>query len=364
MLPITSDKILRSLPVQMIPTKEGVIIKRGCTEVQIRGVNAGAVIERIISSSTQNSVTKDSLLASFPHADQPSVSQLIDQLIERRLLVSSTSADSNSGNHENSTDIFYWHFDQTKAEISQRLDAQKITIVGVNYISRQLAISLSESGFTQVEVVDEPGLRNLRFFDPPRELQLQHWPTPLRTPVAMKQWEAGADLNSLDCIIATSDFGSAPILREWNTYCIHHNLRFFPIVLSNMIGYIGPLVIPQETACFECLLARQNSHLSDPSRKQTVDQVAFDSQNIVGFHPSMASIIGDIAAMEMTKFYSQSMPLWNVGKLIEVNLLATRMTPRKVLKLPRCPVCSPLQTQAAITPDKPSAHFSFSKAQL
>ncbi|MFB3146853.1 MAG: hypothetical protein ACE1ZO_06975, partial [Nitrospirales bacterium] len=81
------------------------------------------------------------------------------------------------------------------------------------------------------------------------------------------------------------------------------------------------------------------------------------------FHPSMASILGDIAAMEMTKFYSQSMPLWNVGKLIEVNLLATRMTPRKVLKLPRCPVCSPLQTQAAITPDKPSAHFSFSKAQ-
>ena len=91
--------------------------------------------------------------------------------------------------------------------------------------------------------------------------------------------------------------------------------------------------------------------------------MAFDTQTVVGFHPSMASILGNIAAMELTKFYSQAMPLWNVGKLIEVNLLATRMIPRKVLKLPRCPVCGPLQTHSAITPDKPFAHFSFSQAQ-
>ncbi len=363
MTPVNSDQTLSSLPVKIIPTKKGVILKRGCTEVQIRGENIGAIIEQIFSISTKNRVTKDLLVEYFSPEVQPAVAKLVDQFIERRFLVPHAFDDSQMESHEDNTDIFYWHFDQTKAEISQRLDAQKITIVGVNYISRQLAISLSESGFTQVEVVDEPGLRNLRFFDPPRELQLHHWPTPLRTPVAMKQWEAEADLNSLDCIIATSDFGSAPILREWNTYCIHHNLRFFPIVLSNMIGYIGPLVIPQETACFECLLARQNSHLSDPSRKQTVDQVAFDSQNIVGFHPSMASILGDIAAMEMTKFYSQSMPLWNVGKLIEVNLLSSRMTPRKVLKIPRCPVCSPLRTRSAVTPDKPYSHFSFSQAQ-
>ena len=123
------------------------------------------------------------------------------------------------------------------------------------------------------------------------------------------------------------------------------------------------MVIPHETACWECVLARQNSHLRDSASKQAVDAVSHEGQDVIGFHPSMASILGDIAAVEITKFFSRIVPLWNVGKVIEVNLLSTKMTTRKVLKLPRCMVCSPLNTRSAITPDKQYAHFSFSRAQ-
>ncbi|MCZ6799701.1 MAG: hypothetical protein O7F12_04360 [Nitrospirae bacterium] len=363
MIPVNSDQTLSLLPVKIIHTKKGVILKRGCTEVQIRGENIGAVIEQIFSISTINRVTKDLLIKSFPPEVQPAVAKLVDLFIERRFLVPHAVGDSQLESHEDSTGIFYWHFDQTKSDVPDRLNAQKITILGVNYISRQLAATLGESGFTQVEVVDEPGLRNLQLINDVQGNQPHQWPSSLSIPLAPKEWEATVDASSLGCIIGTSDFGFAPVLREWNTYCVQQNLRFFPIVLFNMIGQIGPLVIPQETACFECVLVRQHSHLNNPNAKQAVDEVAFDTQSVVGFHPSMASILGNIAAMELTKFYSQAMPLWNVGKLIEVNLLATRMTPRKVLKLPRCLVCSPLQTRSAITPDKPYSHFRFSQAQ-
>ena len=363
MTSVDNDQPFRSLPVQLIHTKGGVILKRGCTEIQIQGGNIGAILDQIFSLSSENGLTKKALLSSFPPSEQAPISQLIDQLIERHLLVPYSSFEEPLETPENPTDIFYWHFGKTQADISQRLNAQKITIFGVNYISRQLVRSLSESGFTQVEIVDEPGLRNLRLLDKTVSVKPNLWPDSLPIPVDQEQWEATTDPASLNCLIATSDFGTAPTLREWNQYAFEHNLRFFPVVLSNMIGTVGPMVIPHETACWECVLARQNSHLRDPASKQAVDAVSHEGQDVIGFHPSMASILGDIAAVEITKFFSRIVPLWNVGKVIEVNLLSTKMTTRKVLKLPRCMVCSPLNTRSAITPDKQYAHFSFSRAQ-
>jgi len=358
-----NDQTFSSLSVKIVPIKEGVILKRGCTEIQLRGTQVKNIIEQIFSLSSQKPRTKDDLLDFFSLEIQTPVAKLIDQLIERRFLVPHSPPEADSVSLEDHTDIFYWHFDQTKPEVHDRLSAKSITILGVNYISRQLAISLEESGFTKIQIVDEPGLRNLGFFSPAPEISSSLWPASLPMPVAKEEWETRQDLSSLDCVIATSDFGVSQTLREWNMFCVQQNLWFFPMVLSNMIGQIGPLVIPQETACYECLLIRQHSQLSNSNGRQAVDNMAFDAQTVVGFHPSMASILGNIGAMELTKFYSQALPLWNMGKLIEVNLLATRMTPRKVLKLPRCLVCSPLQTRSAVTPDKPLSQFKFSQAQ-
>jgi hypothetical protein len=67
----------------------------------------------------------------------------------------------------------------------------------------------------------------------------------------------------------------------------------------------------------------------------------------------MASILGDIAAFELTKFYSGVIPQWNVGTMIEVNLLATHLTTRKVLKVPRCRACSPVNSKAVVELVKP-----------
>ncbi len=363
MIRIKGDQPLTCLPVKVLPTEQGIILKRGCTEVQIRGENVSAVIDQIFSSLVQPGISKDSLVALFPTETQPLVAKLVDQLIDRRLLVPDSIPSLHSEVSENNTDIFYWHFDQNGVEIRERLHTQKITILGVNYISKQLITSLWESGFTNLEVVDEPELRNLRLFDAQQDLASLTWPSSIPAPIAKEWWEDNIEPASLDCVISTCDFGSPPVLREWNTYCVQHNLRFLPIVLSNLVGQIGPLIIPKETACFECLVTRQDSHLGNPSAKHVVDSMAFESQTVVGFHPSMASILGNVAAMELTKFYSQALPLWNVGKLIEVNLLSTRMITRKVLKLPRCPVCGPLQTHSAVTTEKPYSQFTFSQAQ-
>jgi thiazole/oxazole-forming peptide maturase SagC family component len=124
------------------------------------------------------------------------------------------------------------------------------------------------------------------------------------------------------------------------------------VILQNLIGYVGPLVIPGETACYECLRQRQNAHMNDPEVQRASESVTTTDSKVVGFHPSMASVLGDIAAFELTKLYTDGLPLGNIGTQIEVNLLTSEMMTRKVLKVPRCAVCSPLTTRSSATPYK------------
>jgi thiazole/oxazole-forming peptide maturase SagC family component len=156
------------------------------------------------------------------------------------------------------------------------------------------------------------------------------------------------DPESFDCLVATSDFGGMHLLRSWNEFCVLHRRTFLPVLLQDMIGYVGPLVIPGETACFECFRLRRNTHLPDPQSRQLIEAVAFEGQRTAGFLPPMASLLGDVAAIELLKLMTLAPPLWRVGTVIEVNLMAPDMSARGVLKLPRCPVCTPLAERPSL----------------
>ena len=68
----------------------------------------------------------------------------------------------------------------------------------------------------------------------------------------------------------------------------------------------------------------------------------------------MASILGDVAAVELSKFLGGWMPTRLAGAVAEVNLVATEMKVRKVLRVPRCPTCGSLNTSPSAGLDKDS----------
>ena len=338
---------LRALPVQLIETGDGVILKRGRIEIQIGGDRAAEIVSLVLAATAEDRATPEEIAKAFAAPDRPAVIYLVEQLAARRILVPADIPPPPGEAWESNLEVFYWHFGASAEQVTERLNAQRLVILGVNGISRQLAASLLASGVKAVEVVDYPLLRNLRFFSAGGELQADQWPALLPQPRAYGEWANGPGPEALDCLIATSDFGGLERMREWNEFCVARRRPFLPVVLQDLIGYVGPLVVPGETACFECLRARQNAHLDDPVAQRASEQVAFEGQAGAGFHPAMASVLGDIAAIELTKFYGGGLPLWRVGTLIEVNLLAPRLDARKVLKVPRCPVCSTLNRRAS-----------------
>jgi bacteriocin biosynthesis cyclodehydratase domain-containing protein len=342
--------MLKLMPFQWIETASGFLLKRGCLEIKINGEGAAKGVRAILAAISHNLVTsQDDIYQLFPPVHHETVKNFIELLIKRRILVSSESEGLSFYAPENSLDVFYWHFGKEAESVTARLNSSRYVILGVNIISRQLAASFQESGIDNYEIVDYPQLRNLRLFDHGDGLKIGQWPTYLRPPIEYEKWEGRHDLRSVDCLVATSDFGGLHALAEWNAICVKYNCHFLPVVLQDLVGQIGPFVIPGETACFECLRFRTNSHLDDPETQSAVDQLAFDGQMVTGFLPSMASVLGSIAAIELTKIYSRVLPMFKVGTLIEVNLLSSKLVTRKVLKLPRCAICSPLNRIPSMT---------------
>jgi len=342
---------LRALPVQLIEVDGGAILKRGCAEVLFRGERAAEVLHHVLAACSRQDLAAHEICALFAAPDRPAVQHVVEQLTARRLLVPIEGTLSSTGAVESHLDVFYWHFAEAHEHASERLSRLNIAILGVNWISRQLVRALHAGNMQAFTLVDYPLLRNQGLFDEQGEFLPEEWP-PSSTPIAYREWIEHAELRSLDCIVATSDFGAGQVFREWNRFCVQHNRLFFPIVLRNMVGHIGPMVIPGETACYECLEARQNANTENFHIVRAVEDAAFEGQKVNGFLPSMASILGDLAAIELTKFCSDSLPKTKPGMFIEVNLLATKLKSHKVLKIPRCPVCSPLATRSSAIPIK------------
>jgi thiazole/oxazole-forming peptide maturase SagC family component len=347
---VSSSMKLKAPVVQVIETGDGVVLKRGCTEFKIAGAGAAEAVKKILAVAGNDGATREEILELFDPDAGPIIERLSEQLLGRRLLVPCEEEVSPEG-PESNLDIFYWHFGEKTARMTERLNKRSLAILGVNCISRQLAASLAASEVENVRVLDHPRLRNLRLFDDAGTLKADQWPASLKAP---QDWADRLDPQSFDCLIATSDFGGNETMREWNKLCVQERRHFLPVVLQDLIGYVGPLVVPGETACFDCLRIRRNSQMHDEKPRPVTEAMAFEGQGVIGFHPSMASIVGNIAAFELIKFYSEALPFLKVGTLIEVNLLATELKTRKVLKIPRCPTCSPLKSRPSVTPYKPN----------
>jgi bacteriocin biosynthesis cyclodehydratase domain-containing protein len=130
-------------------------------------------------------------------------------------------------------------------------------------------------------------------------------------------------------------------IRRWNATCVEHGLMLMPVVLDRMRGEIGPIVIPKETACYECLRARENANLTDPVKERLAEQAAVVGQIRNTFHGAMAGAVAEFAALEIAKLLSGAM-LPKMGAFTTLALLEPSLQTRYVLKVPRCRVCSPM----------------------
>lgn len=331
------DQALRALPVQICQLEDGVLLCRGASEVRLRGQGAGDAIRLVFEALSERARTPAELVREAAAPERARLLELIGILSRRRLLVADGATDLAAGPEE-PLDVLYWELGLDRGQVQRRLADVRISILGVNAITERLVHGLSVSEARSLQVVDYPLLRNLSFFDARGRLREERWPRDLHV-LSTGQWTEASGLTKGDCVVATSEFGGAHLLRKWNEFCVSRELHFYPIVLDRYMGYLGPLTIPGETPCYECTRARENANFQKPELERAREFEAESHQPAVGAHPVMATLLGELASLELLKFYGRLTPP-RIDRLIEFNLLGGEMRSRKVLRIPRCSVCS------------------------
>lgn len=329
--------------MQLVEIPDGLILKRGTTEVMVTGANAADAIRLVLAAVGRHGASRSEIIRRLKRSPSVPVDLIIDNLTRRRFLTPQNGHADPMNREETSLDIFFWQFGGKRTGVAEQMNKVRLTIIGVNQISRHLTTSLMICDHNHFKVLDHPQHRNLRMFDKTGKLKQGAWPNSSPKP---QPWQDASSHELGDCLIATSDFGGKEALRKWNKLCLDKKVHFMPVVLRNMIGYVGPIVVPEETACYECLLARQQSHNEVAKDETCIDKQAFQAQSIVAFHPCMATILGELAAFELLRFYGNILPDRKATHLLEIDLLGGSMARRTVLKVPRCSVCSPLRERS------------------
>lgn len=352
------ERKLRLLPVQVIEADGSVILKRGTKVLKIAGSGAteGAMaLMKALLDAESGGISEDHLVGLFPRSAERSVRALVERLVSSGLASVADEHwrdprhDLSNPPSETELDIFYWNLGQNRKDIADMLSTREVVILGVNWISHQLAQSLERAGVVRPLVVDYPLLRNIRLFDEHGILQGATWQC-RSVPLPYDVWEQDQErFSRAELLVACSDFGGRSVLRDWNGLCVEKEVRYLPVLLEEMVGFVGPMVSPGRTACFECFCARYDANSDSAGVRAEMGKHAFDGQRINGFHPSMASILGDIAAMEITKLSGFTSSFWQLGTVIEVNLLIPEVRSRRLLRMPRCSACGAQRRHPAVT---------------
>ncbi len=334
---------LHSLPFLVVEVSEGIILKRGPAEIHIEGEFALETILLILTATSDKGLSPEEICLQFPKPDRDQVMAVLEEMYAKRLLVSVLTR-PDTPDEESNADVFYWTAGTTQNEVVRVLSELRIAIVGVNRITKQICRSLTGMGVSNLTVIDDPLLRNVEYFTDAGRIKKKRFNV---DSAIVQVKDVQESLGNCQCLLASSDFGGQALLLPWNELCVQQNVHFMPVYLQDMIGYVGPLVIPGDTACLQCVRMRQNAHLLNWNLIRKSEDEMYRGQSIAAIHPSMITILAETTVFELCHFYGAlSKP--RPGRLIVINL-PEGLTERKyVLKIPRCPICSLLVKESSV----------------
>ena len=329
---------MKSRGVHIIHLPDGrVVLKRGMRELLLSGESATSAVERLLTL-LDDGRTPDEIGGEFPASMRPQVDALLEMLTQ--------AAAADDGADGLRRRAFYESFGVAADAADAAVASATAVVFGVNLISRALVRSLLEEGIGRVVLVEHPVLDD--------EGASADWLDGLadsgdRLHVVDDAGVAIAEGCSILC--ATCDFGEAEVLLELNRLALDADVVFLPAWIDDMVGSVGPLVHPYETACLRCYRLRADAN--DPGYDVELHVRAHvttdpEARRGVGMLAPMTAVLGEIAAMEVLKALAQFAPTDTVGRLIEINLVSFASTARRVLKLPRCPDCSDTMRRSAV----------------
>lgn len=135
---------------------------------------------------------------------------------------------------------------------------------------------------------------------------------------------------------------------SFNKAAVESGKSFMPVTLSGFSGKIGPVVVPGQTPCIQCLKAREAA-VSEHFEEETkiAESLSKLNREDFSYRPPAAilSMVGEIAAVEASRVISGYTQPVTLNNMLFFNSRHLAINAHQVLKVPRCKVCGRLNKQ-------------------
>jgi bacteriocin biosynthesis cyclodehydratase domain-containing protein len=136
-------------------------------------------------------------------------------------------------------------------------------------------------------------------------------------------------------------------LQGWNAVALEHELRWLPVrPWDGRAAFVGPLVVPHESCCYECVLLRRAANVEYRDDLVDVDAAPVAATAAVPFDALVAAVAAYTALRWLV---GRDTTLPGLMRAVEAQPVLSLST-HTVLRVPRCPACSPVVHAAAPLP--------------
>jgi bacteriocin biosynthesis cyclodehydratase domain-containing protein len=291
---------------RLVGDGDRLLLEHGRSVVVFEGGAVGALLPALLPL-LDGSRTVEELVAQLGLPARPAVEQALDLLAANGLLVDGPAAPAD----RSAADFVAAAYGLAPSSAAARLRDATVGVVGAARCRDAIARLLLAAGVGRVEALD---------------------------------WR---DRRPVDLAVVAAGPGEVPALSDWNELALEHELCWLPLrPFDGLAALIGPLVVPRESACWECLLLRLAGHVEygpDLGRIEAVPLAASSSA------PLDAITAGVAAQLALCWIGGLDSTLPGVLHVLETRP-ALSLSTHTVLRVPRCPRCSSVEQAAPPLP--------------
>jgi bacteriocin biosynthesis cyclodehydratase domain-containing protein len=113
------------------------------------------------------------------------------------------------------------------------------------------------------------------------------------------------------------------------------------VSMEGTSAYLGPTVIPHQSACYICYERRVSSNIAELDNHLAYrNQLASsESPGNEGLLPGLISVIAGQVALEVVRLITGFAPPKTIGRFYEFDATSPTVVGHEVLRVPRCPAC-------------------------
>jgi ribosomal protein S12 methylthiotransferase accessory factor len=358
-------RVLLSPAALVLPTPWGVVLHSHAGSFGVEDPNLGPVAERIVPLLDGTRSMRE-VEEAFPKELRP-LASLFVSVLERRGLLESIAEleDGLPPRRWAPQDRFFrtWAADPDAA--IRQLRQARILIVGLEpwgavAAAEIAAAEIAAAGVGAIHVIDdgqvEPeDLLWVRTWDPrmvgrPRAealaATLAETASWCRVTTASLHSENGDFVSlprtSWDLVIASISPNDLVLHMKTARFAQEAGLTSIFASLVGLEAFVGPVVVPGKTACWNCFRLRLLANAEQPKAAHAVQEWArqrrFRSYQRAGLAPA-APLVGHLLALEALKLISGYAPSQLIGCVLIQDLLTLEGHRHAVMPMPRCAVC-------------------------